>query len=175
MPYGPFRDPEQFHAWVAEQSKKLDPLFFAVVEAATGATVGVTSFLRIAPSMGSIEIGHIHFSPQLQGTPAATETLHLMLKLIFSLGYRRCEWKCDALNEASRNAALRLGFTFEGIFRQAAVVKGRNRDTAWFSVLDQEWTALDRAFQTWLAPENFSASGSQKQRLSQLTAKAVSP
>lgn len=171
LPYGPFQDPEHFHAWVTEQSEKLDPLFLAVVEGTTGAAVGVTSFLRITPSMGSIEIGHIHFSPQLQGTPAATEALHLMLKLIFSLGYRRCEWKCDALNKASRNAALRLGFIFEGVFRQAGVVKGRNRDTAWFSILDQEWPALDRAFQAWLEPENFSSSGSQKQRLSELTAR----
>ncbi len=173
LPYGPFQDSEHFYTWVTEQSEKSDPLFFAVAEAASGVAVGVVSFMRITSSMGSIEIGHIHFSPGLQGTPAATEALYLMLQHIFSLGYRRCEWKCDALNQASRNAALRLGFTFEGVFRQAGVVKGRNRDTAWYSILDQEWPALDRAFRAWLGPENFSPGGAQKQRLSELTANAI--
>ena len=173
LPYGPFENSKHFHAWVAEQSEKLDPLFFAVVESASGAAVGVVSYMRITPGAGSIEIGHIHFSPKLQGTAAATEALYLTLQHIFSIGYRRCEWKCNALNEASRKAATRLGFTFEGVFRQTGVVKGRNRDTAWFSILDHEWPVLDQAFQAWLAPENFSASGSQKQRLSELTATAV--
>lgn len=172
LPYGPFLDPEQFLTWVTEQFAKTDPLFFAVIEAASGAAVGIVSFMRITPEMGTIEIGHIHFSPILQGTTAATEAVYLMLQYIFNLGYRRCEWKCNALNEASRKAAARLGFTFEGVFRQAGVVKGRNRDTAWFSVLDREWPPLDRAFQTWLEPENFSSSNSQKHRLSQLTAMA---
>jgi len=173
LPYGPFENSGHFHAWVTEQAEKLDPLFFAVIEVVSGAAVGVVSFMRITANMGSIEIGHIHFSPKLQGTVAATEALYLMLQHLFGLGYRRCEWKCNALNEASRNAAIRLGFSFEGVFRQAAVVKGRNRDTAWFSILDHEWPALDQAFQVWLSPENFSSSGSQKQRLSELTANAI--
>ena len=173
LPYGPFTEVENFQAWVSEQSEKLDPLFFAVVDAVSGCAVGVVSFMRIANSMGSIEIGHIHFSPQLQGTVAATEALYLMLKKVFSLGYRRCEWKCNSLNEASRAAALRLGFSFEGIFRQAGVLKGRNRDTAWFSMLDKEWPGLAAAFEAWLAPENFSSDGVQRQRLSDLTASAL--
>lgn len=169
LPYGPFTDSVQFHAWLVEQAQKPDPLFFSVIDAKSGSAVGVATFMRIAASMGSMEIGHIHFSPRLQGTPASTEALYLMIKHIFNLGYRRCEWKCDALNQASCNSALRLGFTFEGIFRQAGVVKGRNRDTAWYSILDSEWPTLDHAFQKWLAAGNFSSDGSQKQRLSELT------
>ena len=172
LPYGPFPESSQFQAWLVEQAKEPDPLFFAVIDATSESAVGVATFMRIAASMGSIEIGHIHFSPLLQGTPASTEALYLMLKHIFSLGYRRCEWKCNALNEASRKSAVRLGFTFEGIFRQAGVVKGRNRDTAWYSILDSEWPALHQAFQTWLSPENFSTAGSQILRLSELTADA---
>lgn len=173
LPYGPFSEATEFHAWVSEQSEKSDPLFFAVIDALSGHAVGVVSFMRIAQSMGSIEIGHIHFSPQLQGTVTSTEALYLMLEWIFSAGYRRCEWKCNALNNASRSAALRLGFTFEGIFRQAAIVKGRNRDTAWFSVLDKEWGKLAEAFEAWLAPQNFSPGGRQQLRLSELTARAL--
>ena len=173
LPYGPFAAVEDFHAWVSEHSEKPDPLFFAVIDASSGSAVGVLSFMRIAQSMGSIEIGHIHFSPQLQGTVASTEALYLMLEWVFSAGYRRCEWKCNALNEASRAAAVRLGFSFEGIFRQAVIVKGRNRDTAWFSMLDKEWGKLSEAFAAWLAPQNFSSSGRQKLRLSELTANAL--
>ena len=173
LPYGPFQESEYFHAWVVDQSETPDPLFFAVVDTLSQAAVGIVSFMRITPGMGSIEIGHIHFSPKLQGTAAATEALYLMLKHIFNLGYRRCEWKCNALNEASRNSAIRLGFTFEGVFRQAGVIKGRNRDTAWFSMLNHEWPALDQTFKAWLAPENFSSTGSQKQRLSELTSAAI--
>lgn len=165
LPYGPFQGVEQFHEWMCEQAVSSDPLFFAVVDG-SGRALGIVSFLRIAPAMGSIEIGHIHFSRELQGTAAATEALYLLLNTVFGLGYRRCEWKCDALNAASRRAAQRLGFTFEGIFRQAAVVKGRNRDTAWFSMLDQEWPELSKAFQAWLAAENFSTDGRQKHPLS---------
>ena len=171
LPYGPFADEEQFHTWISEQSTKSDPLFFAVVDAQSRQAVGVASFLRIAPNAGTIEIGHIHFSPLLQGKAAATEALYLMIKSVFALGYRRCEWKCNALNDASRKAALRLGFTFEGVFRQAGVVKGRNRDTAWYSILDREWPALSLAFDTWLSPGNFSGKGEQRLRLSALTAK----
>jgi len=173
MPYGPFQKPEAFQDWVTDLSAKSDPLFVAVVDAVSGEAVGMASFMRITPLMGTIEIGHIHFSPKLQGTTAATEALYLMIDHIFSLGYRRCEWKCDALNKASRKAALRLGFTFEGVFRQAVIVKGRNRDTAWFSIVDHEWPLLSQSFQTWLAAGNFSADGLQKQRLSELIASDI--
>jgi RimJ/RimL family protein N-acetyltransferase len=128
----------------------------------------VASFLRIDPEKGSIEVGHLAFSPLLQRTAMATEAMYLMMERAFALGYRRYEWKCDALNAASRAAALRLGFTFEGVFRQAAVVKGRNRDTAWYSVIDGEWPALQNAFQRWLAPANFDAEGRQRVGLREL-------
>ena len=125
----------------------------------------VTSYLRIKPESGSIEVGHIHYSSLLQNTAAATEAMYLMMANAFSLGYRRYEWKCDALNTPSRKAAARLGFTFEGVFRQATVVKGRNRDTAWFSIIDSEWQALERGYKQWLAATNFDAQGVQKERL----------
>ena len=150
-----------------------DPLFFAIVDAATGRATGLASYLRIAPAAGSIEIGHLYFSPLLQRRPAATEALFLLMDQAFELGYRRLEWKCNALNAASRSAALRLGFQFEGIFRQATVVKGRNRDTAWFSIIDGEWPQLRRAFARWLAPANFDEKGRQRERLSTLTAAAL--
>ena len=128
--------------------------------------LGFCSFLRIAPRAGSIEIGFIHFSPALQGTVAATEAQFLMMRHVFDdLGYRRYEWKCDALNAPSRAAALRLGFSFEGLFRQALVTKGRNRDTAWFSMIDGEWPARRARFETWLDPSNFDAAGRQRKRL----------
>ena len=121
----------------------------------------------------SIEVGHVNYSPLLQRTPAATEAMFLMMQRAFALGYRRYEWKCDALNAPSRATALRLGFSFEGVFRQATVYKGRNRDTAWFSIIDHEWPALEPAFQRWLAPANFDAHGAQRVRLSDLTAAAL--
>jgi RimJ/RimL family protein N-acetyltransferase len=124
--------------------------------------------MRIEPEAGSIEVGHVHFSPRLQRTAAATEAIYLMMERAFALGYRRYEWKCDALNAASRAAAERFGFTFEGIFRQARVVKGRNRDTAWYSLLDSEWPAVKDVFESWLSPENFDASGRQRTALSTL-------
>lgn len=173
LPYGPFASLADYTAWMQATCSGTDPLFYAFVDPANDAPLGIGSFMRIAPAAGSIEIGHLHFSPQLQRTPMATEALFLMMREAFGLGYRRLEWKCNALNTASRRAALRLGFQFEGIFRQAAVVKGRNRDTAWFSVIDGEWPALQAAFAQWLAPENFDAEGRQRQRLSALTAAAL--
>jgi RimJ/RimL family protein N-acetyltransferase len=128
--------------------------------------------MRIQPASGSIEIGHLNFSPRLQRTAAATEAIHLMLKNAFELGYRRCEWKCDALNAPSRAAATRFGFSFEGIFRQATVYKNRSRDTAWYSIVDAEWPALERAFAAWLDPSNFDEAGAQRTRLGELTARA---
>lgn len=172
LPYGPFASAADYANWLERQVCRDDPLFFAIIDRADDAPVGVASYLRISPSAGSIEIGHLHFSPRLQRSAVATEALFLLMDRVFALGYRRLEWKCDALNIASRRAALRLGFRFEGVFRQAAVVKGRNRDTAWFAVVDGEWPALRAAFVQWLAPANFDADGRQRQRLSALTARA---
>ena len=129
----------------------------------------MASYLRIDPNSGSIEVGGINFSPLLQRKPAATEAMYLMMKHAFELGYRRYEWKCNALNAPSRKAAQRLGFSYEGIFRQALVVKGRNRDTAWYAAIDSEWPALDAAFSQWLSVDNFDALGIQKTKLSALT------
>ncbi len=169
MPYGPFADAVAYATWVEEAASSDDPMFFAILPATTGRAAGVASYLRIAPTAGSIEVGHIALSPALQRTPAATEAIFLMMKTAFEAGYRRFEWKCDALNLASRRAAERYGFSYEGVFRQAAVVKGRNRDTAWFAVIDADWPALKSAFETWLAPANFDATGAQRSRLSDLT------
>jgi RimJ/RimL family protein N-acetyltransferase len=169
MPYGPFSSSAQYHRWVRETEDASDPLFFAIRNLDSKAWEGVASYLRIAPEAGSIEIGHINFSPALQGTRAATEALYLMMEWAFEAGYRRFEWKCDALNLPSRRAGQRLGLSFEGVFRQATVVKGRNRDTAWFAAIDTEWPALKEAFSVWLRPENFDADGWQVERLSDLT------
>jgi len=169
LPYGPFDSLPALQAWLEEIARKSDPLFYTVMDR-QGKAVGVASYLRISPANGSIEVGHIHFSPQLQRTPAATEAMYLMMKRAFALGYRRYEWKCNALNERSRRAALRLGLSYEGIFRQATVAKGRNRDTTWYATIDLEWPTLKTAFETWLDPANFDASGKQKMSLSDLTA-----
>jgi RimJ/RimL family protein N-acetyltransferase len=149
---------------------KDDPQFHAIVDRATGQAVGVASYLRIDPAAGSIEVGHINYSPLLQRTVAATETMYLMMRRAFELGYRRYEWKCNALNAPSRGAAQRLGFSYEGVFRQARVDKGRNRDTAWYAMIDTEWPALDQAFRRWLDPANFDEQGRQRTSLSELTA-----
>jgi RimJ/RimL family protein N-acetyltransferase len=165
LAHGPYSTRAEFATWLRGAASTADPLFFAVVDGVSGRAVGVAAYLRIAPAAGSIEVGHINFSPLLQRTPAATEAMYLMMRHAFELGYRRYEWKCDALNAPSRAAAQRLGFSFEGIFRQALVYKGRNRDTAWYAVIDQEWPALKAAFERWLAPDNFDASGRQRKRL----------
>jgi RimJ/RimL family protein N-acetyltransferase len=159
LPHGPYPRFDQFERWVDEASATLDPLFFAIL---TSEPVGVAAYLRIAPGAGSIEVGHIHYSPLLQRTPAATEAMYLMMRQAFELGYRRYEWKCDALNAASCAAALRLGFTYEGTFRQATVYKGRNRDTAWYAVVDKDWPALKARFERWLDPSNFDDRGCQR-------------
>lgn len=174
LPYGPFDNFEAYRAWIDETCLGDDPLFFAIVPASTGEAAGVASYLRITPSVGVIEVGHINYSPVIQRTPAATEAMYLMMRRVFDeFGYRRYEWKCNSLNAGSRAAAQRLGFRFEGIFRQAAVVKGRNRDTAWFSIIDREWPALRAAFEEWLSPENFDAAGRQRASLSALTAQTL--
>ena len=173
MPVGPFASAQDYAAWVDTAQHSKDPLFFTIIAKDSGLPVGVASFLRIDPANGVVEVGFITFSPALQRTPAATEAMYLMMKrALGDLGYRRYEWKCDALNAPSRNAAARLGFSYDGLFRQATVYKGRNRDTAWFSILDKQWPALDQAFQFWLASDNFGPDGGQLQRLSDLVPRA---
>ncbi len=165
----PFASREACRAWVEKSARSEDPLFHAVVEPASGAAIGVAAFLRIDRANGVIEIGHLNFSPRLQRTTAATEAIFLLLHRAFDeLGYRRCEWKCDTLNAPSRAAAERFGFRFEGVFHQAIVYKGRNRDTAWYAIVDGEWPALRAAFERWLAPANFDAAGAQRERLADL-------
>ncbi|MEO1680106.1 MAG: GNAT family protein [Pseudomonadota bacterium] len=163
MPYGPFDEESAFAAWMAETCLGPDPMFFAA--RVDGQAVGLASYLRIAPQPATIEVGHIHLAPALKGTRAATEAMALMMDRAFGLGYRRYEWKCDALNAASRAAALRLGFAFEGIHRQVTHYKGRNRDTAWFSILDGEWPGVKAGFDAWLDDGNFDASGRQTRSL----------
>ena len=169
LPYGPFASAAGYHRWIREVTAGDDPVFFAIRNLKTGHFGGICSYLRISPDTGSIEVGHINLSAELQNTIAATEVMFLMMEWAFDAGYRRYEWKCDAANLRSRRAAERLGFSFEGVFRQAAVVKGRNRDTAWFAAIDKEWPALREAFRVWLRPENFDENGRQLERLSDLT------
>jgi RimJ/RimL family protein N-acetyltransferase len=169
LSYGPFTRLDDYLAWVKSVAGKDDPQFYAIVDRATKRAVGVASYLRIDPEAGSIEVGHINYSPRLQRTVAATEAMYLMMRQAFGLGYRRYEWKCHALNAPSRAAAQRLGLSYEGVFRQARVDKGHNRDTAWYAAIDREWPALDRAFQRWLDPANFDTHGRQRTSLSELT------
>jgi RimJ/RimL family protein N-acetyltransferase len=169
LPYGPFATETDYRAWLTRACLGADPLFHAIVDLETGRAAGVASYLRIDPAVGSIEVGHINFSPLLQRARGATEAMYLMMKRAFDLGYRRYEWKCDALNEPSRASAQRLGLSFEGVFRQASVYRGRNRDTAWYAAIDEEWPALALAFESWLAPSNFDEAGRQRVRLSDLT------
>lgn len=166
---GPFATETAFLDWMRAACLGDDPLFYAIIDRYSGKVVGVASYLRIMPDVGVIEVGSIHFAPTLQRRPASTEAMFLMMRRVFSeLGYRRYEWKCDALNAPSRRAAERLGFRFEGIFRQATIYKGRNRDTAWYAILDREWPALERAFSAWLDPRNFNERGEQKASLGSL-------
>ncbi len=166
LPYGPFAGLEDFTPWLEQCASSQDPLFVAIVDGETGAPQGMASFMRMAPEHGVIEVGHIWFAPSLQRSRQATEAIYLMARYAFDdLGYRRLEWKCDARNERSRRAAERFGFTFEGVFRQHLVVKGRNRDTAWFSILDGEWPAIRASFEAWLAAGNFDADGRQRRSL----------
>jgi len=184
LPYGPFDRLDDYLSWVRSVEGQSDPQFFTIVAMGLQGSdldsrsdpapvrngpVGIASYLRIDPPQGSIEVGHINYSPLLQRTVAATEAMYLMMRRAFELGYRRYEWKCHSLNAPSRAAAQRLGFSYEGIFRQARVDKGRNRDTAWYAMIDQEWPAIDRAFQQWLDPANFDGNGRQRTPLSRLT------
>ena len=169
MPYGPFSSASAYHRWAKDSACGMDPLFYVIRRTDTGHCGGVASYLRITPDMGTIEVGHINLSPELNRSRASTETMFLLMDWAFTAGYRRYEWKCNALNIPSRRAAQRLGFSYEGVFRQAAVVKGRNRDTAWFAIIDTEWPALREAYAAWLSPRNFDAKGRQKESLSDLT------
>lgn len=174
MSYGPFVTAAALSGWMQLNCLNADPQFYAIIDRKTGKAVGMASFLRMDPKGGSIEVGHIHFSPLAQRTALATEAMFLMASRAFDeLAYRRYEWKCDCLNEPSRRAADRLGFTYEGISRRATVYKGRNRDTAWYAMTDEEWPALRDAYRNWLDPSNFDGEGGQKQSLTELTAAAL--
>jgi RimJ/RimL family protein N-acetyltransferase len=168
MAYGPFEDRASFNHWLATRAALADPLAFAVVDLASRRALGLLSLMEIRPAHSVIEIGNVLFSPALQRTRVATEAIHLVVNRLFQLGYRRIEWKCDDRNEASKRAALRYGFVAEGRFRQHMIVKGENRDTAWFALLDYEWPRRDIAFRRWLTPENFDDAGRQRRRLEDL-------
>jgi RimJ/RimL family protein N-acetyltransferase len=164
---GPYRERTTFDTALQSKETSLDPFFFAIVDNATGQATGMASLMRIDPKHRVIEVGSILYSPLLQRTRGATEAMYLLMRYAFeNLNNRRYEWKCNALNEPSRRAALRLGFAFEGIFRQHMIAKGQNRDTAWFSIIDSEWPAAKSAFENWLSEENFNAEGKQKRALS---------
>jgi RimJ/RimL family protein N-acetyltransferase len=169
LPYGPFHSFAAYRDWLEHFCVHSDPLFFTIISNESGKAVGLASYLRIDPVSGSIEIGHLNFSALMKRTTIATEAMWLMIKEAFELGYRRCEWKCNALNMPSRYAAQRLGFSYEGVFRQATVIKGHNRDTAWYAAIDQEWPALNNTFERWLSPDNFTDDGSQLVSLTDLT------
>ena len=161
MAYGPFPGDDDFRRWLDTRAEPADPLTFAIVDAASGRATGLLALMAIRPDQGVVEIGNVVLSPALRRTTAATEAICLALKRVFALGYRRVEWKCDARNVASKNAAKRFGFQFEGLFRQHMIVKGENRDTAWFAMLDCEWPDRETAFEGWLAPRNFDSAGRQ--------------
>ena len=167
LPYGPFATEEELCVWMRSACLGDDPCFFSIIDLKTEQAVGIASYLRIEPDAGVIEVGHIHFSPLMQGRPISTEAMYLMMRQVFNVwGYRRYEWKCDSLNGPSCAAAQRLGMTFEGIFRQAIMYKQRNRDTAWYSILDHEWPTARTVFESWLKAENFDAEGRQQSSLS---------
>ncbi|MEG3114684.1 GNAT family protein [Salinicola sp. 4072] len=170
-----FDDEAGCRRWLETMTASDDPHCYAIIDPADGQAVGMATYLRIVPVDGSIEIGHLNFSPRMARTPISSEALMLLISHAFELGYRRVEWKCDALNAPSRRAAERLGFRFEGIFRQHRVVNGRNRDTAWFSIIDAEWPAIRECHRRWLTPNNFDADGRQHQSLSKMTAELTKP
>jgi RimJ/RimL family protein N-acetyltransferase len=170
LSYGPFANAADFSAWLTGRARLTDPYSYAVVEGASGHAVGIVTLMEIRPAVRVIEVGNILYSPALQRTALATEAQYLLARYAFeTLRYRRYEWKCNALNAASRRAALRFGFTFEGVFRQHMIVKGRSRDTAWYAMLDSEWPARKRAFEHWLDSGNFGHDGVQKTSLGALS------
>jgi RimJ/RimL family protein N-acetyltransferase len=165
----PFADAGSFREFLARKAASTDPLFYAIVDQASGRALGLETLMRIDPAHRCIEVGNILYGRSLQRTPGATEAQYLLMRYVFEdLGYRRYEWKCNALNAPSRRAALRFGFSFEGIFRKHMIVRGRNRDTAWYAMLDDEWPAAKSAFELWLAPANFDPAGIQRQSLTAL-------
>jgi RimJ/RimL family protein N-acetyltransferase len=173
LPDGPYESPRQMQDMLRWAEGSDDPLFFTLLKLPEERPVGMASYMRMTPEFGVMELGHIWFGVPLQRTTAATEAIYLLAARVFDdLGYRRLEWKCNALNAASRRAAERFGFRFEGIFRNHQVVKGRNRDTAWYSIIDDEWPAIRSAFQAWLAPDNFDGDGFQRRSLRSLTQRA---
>jgi RimJ/RimL family protein N-acetyltransferase len=182
LPYGPFPDLKSYTRWARAAAADSDPFFYAIIDTdsqadriTAGRAVGVLSLLRVQPEAGSIEVGHVHYSPLLQRRRGATEAQYLLMRYAFDdLGYRRYEWKCDALNAPSRAAAERLGFRFEGVFRQATIYKGRNRDTAWYAVIDKDWPARKAAFEAWLDPANFDTDGRQRRALARATTASTS-
>lgn len=169
LPVGPFDTREEYAAWAGSAARGADPLHYAVIDNTTSRAVGSLSLMRINPEHGVIEVGWVSFSPLMQRTPMSTEAQYLLMKYAFDeLGYRRYEWKCDSLNAPSRRAAERLGFTYEGVFRQALVSRGRNRDTSWFSIIDSEWPQLRETFARWIDPANFDEAGRQRRSLAEL-------
>jgi RimJ/RimL family protein N-acetyltransferase len=173
LAYGPFDSKVGYLTWLESVSEGSDPLFHTIIHGHSDKAVGVASYMRIEPASGCIEVGHIHYSPLLQRDRAATEAIFLMMQRVFELGYRRYEWKCDDLNAPSRAAAQRYGFSYEGIFRQATLYKGRNRDTAWYAITDKDWPALQGIYRDWLDASNFDADGMQKTSLSAATASVL--
>lgn len=169
MPYGPFSSVSGYHHWARDMAVVNDPHFYALIDPKTGHAGGVMSLMRISPEVGSIEVGHINIAPEMQRSPAVTEAIFLLMQWVFGAGYRRFEWKCDASNLRSRRSAERFGFSYEGVFRQHVISKGRNRDTAWFACIDKEWPALKEAYSSWLAPANFGPDGVQIEALADLT------
>ena len=167
----PFADELTFHEYLARKAASQDPVFFAIVDQGSDRAQGYETLMRIEPAHRCIEVGNIVYGRSLQRTPGATEAQYLLMRYVFDdLGYRRYEWKCNALNAPSRRAAARFGFTFEGIFRQHMIVRGKNRDTAWYSLLDREWPTANETFQRWLAPENFDSDGQQRNSLAAIRA-----
>lgn len=167
MHYGPFANLTDLRVWMSTFCSSDDPLFFAIIDKSDNRPKGFASYQRITPEHGTIEVGHVYFGSSLRGTAAATEAMYMMMSEAFCMGYRRYEWKCDALNMPSHHAARRFGFTYEGTFRQGNVYKGRNRDISWYSMLDSEWEWLQRAYEEWLSPENFDKHGSQRSKLAE--------
>ena len=174
LPYGPFRSLADYRDFASGMQGLDDPIFFVIIDRATGKPVGVAAYLRIAADIGSIEVGHLNYAPALQRTPSSTEAMYLMMKRVFDdWGYRRYEWKCDSLNAPSVAAAQRLGFRFEGVFRNHVIFKRRNRDTAWFSITDGEWPGIRCALESWLDPGNFDDKGRQRKRLFELMPSSI--
>ena len=173
LPRGPYASLDEYRGWADAACRADDPLVHAIVDGASGEAVGTAALMRIEPDVGVIEVGSITYSPRLQRRPAGTEAMYLLMRRVFDeLGYRRYEWKCNSLNAPSRAAALRYGFQYEGLFRQAQITRGRNRDTTWFSIIDSEWPALRGAFERWLEPANFDAEGRQRRSLASLRSSA---